>query len=315
MCNLLLQGLSCKNKKTRVVCIEEIQATIEVGGAVALGRSGVKDIAVYLDSKDNDVNGRSACLELCNALYLSLGAELPKLMKLMGTSVSERTTSMIEDRIRQKNKQAGGVSAALAAFASLGTRSTSAPSAGSALPSHAPSGISMRAGQGQGRVEDSEDVDYASPRRNSRESYESSPSPFRLEITPPATITEEQRAKVRDTRLPLPYPSSPFLEFSNFPPRIHFFYLSILSFFSSSLFSPYFISHCFPYLYSVTTLLLSLFLLTLFLFTTLFLRHAPSHYVPSPLSFKMFSAASPRALTNVMNTETFAREVRTMPSH
>ena len=107
----------------------------------------------------------------------------------------------------------------------------------------------------------------------------------------------------------------PFLSSRTFLPAFIFFYLSILSFFSSSLFSPYFISHCFPYLYSVTTLLLSLFLLTLFLFTTLFLRHAPSHYVPSPLSFKMFSAASPRALTNVMNTETFAREVRTMPSH
>ena len=201
MCNLLLQGLTCKNKKTRVVCIEEIQATVEIGGAVALGRSGVKDIAVYLDSKDNDVNGRSACLELCNALYLSLGAELPKLMKLMGTAVSERTTSMIEDRIRQKNKQAGGVSAALAAFANLGSRTTSssASTAGSASTSRAPLGSTARPGQGQGqgRADEAEDVDYNSPnRRNSRESYESSPSPFRLEITPPATITEEQRAKV-----------------------------------------------------------------------------------------------------------------------
>ena len=217
MCNLLLQGLTCKNKKTRVVCIEEIQATVEVSGAVALGRSGVKDIAVYLDSKDNDVNGRSACLELCNALYLSLGAELPKLMKLMGTSVSERTTSMIEDRIRQKNKQAGGVSAALAAFANLGSRTTSVTSvAGSTLTSRAPMGSTARPGQGQGRSEEAEDVDYASPnRRNSRESYESSPSPFRLEITPPATITEEQRAKVRDIPLCTAYPS--FIYFLLFP--------------------------------------------------------------------------------------------------
>lgn len=265
MCNLLLQGLSCKNKKTRVVCIEEIQATVEVGGAVALGRSGVKDIAVYLDSKDNDVNGRSACLELCNALYLSLGAELPKLMKLMGTSVSERTTSMIEDRIRQKNKQAGGVSAALAAFASLGTRSTSAPSAGSAVPSRAPSGISARAGQGQGgRGEDVEDVDYASPRRNSRESYESSPSPFRLEITPPATITEEQRAKVCHTRLSL-LSLLELLELPLFLLSVHQSYTSPLpiltntspshSISSPRFFSPYFISH-----YCFAMLLLTLFL-------------------------------------------------------
>ena len=234
MCNLLLQGLTCKNKKTRVVCIEEIQATVEIGGAVALGRSGVKDIAVYLDSKDNDVNGRSACLELCNALYLSLGAELPKLMKLMGTAVSERTTSMIEDRIRQKNKQAGGVSAALAAFANLGTRTTSSSSASTAVSastSRAPLSSTARPGQGQGqgqgRADEAEDVDYTSPnRRNSRESYESSPSPFRLEITPPATITEEQRAKV--LYLPLHTLSFPVPYFSTaYPSLLNFFYIML----------------------------------------------------------------------------------------
>lgn len=308
MCNLLLQGLSCKNKKTRVVCIEEIQATVEVGGAVALGRSGVKEIAVYLDSKDNDVNGRSACLELCNALYLSLGAELPKLMKLMGTSVSERTTSMIEDRIRQKNKQAGGVSAALAAFASLGTRSTSAPSAGSAVPSRAPSGIGARAGQGQGgRGEDAEDVDYASPRRNSRESYESSPSPFRLEITPPATITEEQRAKVCDTRLHLPYhsllfsfllcplerpsllfsmyQSSTFYPIPSHPPSSHLlcYHTSAYLISSHSITPSHHISSPYFSLY-FCTILLSLFLRHAFSHPIL-TNTAPSHSLSSPLSF------------------------------
>lgn len=193
---MLLQGLTCKNKRTRVVCIEEIQEVVEAAGAAALGRAGVKEIAVYLDSKDNDVNGRNACLELCNSLYLSLGAELPKLMKLMGTAVSERATSMIEDRVRQKNKQAGGVSAALANFAnhcssSASVASATASTVSTSATSRAPSGLSVRTAHTE------ESADYTSPhRQGSRESYETSPSPFRLEITPPAAITEEQRAKV-----------------------------------------------------------------------------------------------------------------------
>ena len=51
LCQLLLQGLACKNKKTRVVCIEEIQHVVESAGAGSLGRAGVKEIAAYLDSK------------------------------------------------------------------------------------------------------------------------------------------------------------------------------------------------------------------------------------------------------------------------
>lgn len=177
-----------------MVCIEEIQEVVEAAGAVALGRSGVKEIAVYLDSKDNDVNGRSACLELCNALYLSLGAELPKLMKLMGSSVSERTTSMIEDRIRQKNKQAGGVSAALAAFANHGSTvvpSSSMVPTSQAAPARPVQALTVRTAQPE------EGSEFRSPnRQGSREMYENSPSPFRLEITPPAAITDLQRAKV-----------------------------------------------------------------------------------------------------------------------
>ena len=41
---LTLQGLTCKNKRTRVVCIEEIQGAVEAAGAVALGRAGVREV-------------------------------------------------------------------------------------------------------------------------------------------------------------------------------------------------------------------------------------------------------------------------------
>ena len=38
------KGLGCKNKRTRVVCIEEIQVAVESAGAAALGRAGVKEV-------------------------------------------------------------------------------------------------------------------------------------------------------------------------------------------------------------------------------------------------------------------------------
>lgn len=103
LCQFLLAGLACKNKKTRVVCIEEIQRLVEETGTGSLGRAGVREIAVYLDSKDNDVSGRHACLELCYVLFSSLGNDQGKLMKLLG-ELSERSAAMIEERIRQKLK-------------------------------------------------------------------------------------------------------------------------------------------------------------------------------------------------------------------
>ena len=76
----------------------------------SLGKSGVKEIASYLDSKDNDVSGRHACLELCYALFLLLGNDQNKLLKLMG-DMSEKSVAMIEERIRQKLKGAASANA------------------------------------------------------------------------------------------------------------------------------------------------------------------------------------------------------------
>lgn len=72
-------------------------------GVASLGRAGIKDIGEFLDAKDNDLAGRSSCLELVYAIYASLGSDLLKLKKLLG-DVSPRSLSMIDDRIKQKNK-------------------------------------------------------------------------------------------------------------------------------------------------------------------------------------------------------------------
>eukprot|EP01041_Mallomonas_annulata_P000127 gene127-202_t len=101
LCAVLLQGLSSKNKKSRIVCLEEIQRVVEGAGIGALGKNGTKEIGVYLESKDNDTGGRHACLELIYTLYVSLGNDSAKLMKLLG---AEKSATLIDERIRQKSK-------------------------------------------------------------------------------------------------------------------------------------------------------------------------------------------------------------------
>ena len=105
LCHFLLQGLASKNKRSRVVCLEEIQRIVESDpkGAAALGRAGVREVAVYLDSKDNDVSGRQACLDLCYALYLAppILGDLPKLTKLLvGTHKHMCTDSLMQAALK-----------------------------------------------------------------------------------------------------------------------------------------------------------------------------------------------------------------------
>lgn len=37
-----------------------------------------------MEAKDTDMLGKQACLELCYALYWSVGQDVPKLIKLLG---------------------------------------------------------------------------------------------------------------------------------------------------------------------------------------------------------------------------------------
>jgi hypothetical protein len=174
---VLLAGLTSKNKKSRVVCLEEIIRVVESSGAGSLGRSGVKEIASYLDSKDNDVSGRNACLELCYVLYISLNSDKSKLMKFLG-DVSERSASMIEDRFKQKNKLNNTVSAVSAAAKST----LSAINNKSVTPER----------NSKKNVKVSPKQVKQSP-CDSEGSYEA--SPFRLDITPPDADTRSPLIK------------------------------------------------------------------------------------------------------------------------
>ena len=99
----LLPGLLCKNKRSRVVSLEELASMVETLGYTALGRAGLKEIGAFLDARDNDVGGRNACLELCVQLSEALNGDIPKLFKLLGEP-SDRTRSLLEARFKQNKK-------------------------------------------------------------------------------------------------------------------------------------------------------------------------------------------------------------------
>lgn len=124
----------------------------------------------------------------------------------------------MEDRVRQKNKQAGNLSAALANFANrstastLITASTTQSSTASSNRAVAPSGragsvpaaavaspkrnVTLTASSMAGAA--ASNPTYNSPKREeSSDSFEQSPSPFRLEITPPSAEPPVDNEQIR----------------------------------------------------------------------------------------------------------------------
>ena len=99
----LLQGLGCKNKKTRAVCLEELEHVVAAHGYTPLGRSGIKEVCTQFDS--SDVGVRNAALDLAYALYVNVGADTAKLYKLLG-EVTDKAKSLIAGRIKERNKTA-----------------------------------------------------------------------------------------------------------------------------------------------------------------------------------------------------------------
>jgi len=100
----LIPGLLCKNKRSRVVSLEELSVLVETQGYTALGRAGLKEIGAFLDARDSEVVGRNACLELCVQLSESLNGDIPKLFKLLGDP-SDRTRALLESRFKQNKKE------------------------------------------------------------------------------------------------------------------------------------------------------------------------------------------------------------------
>lgn len=104
MSAFLLQGFNCKNKKTRAVCLEELEQVVTVHGYAPLGKAGLREVTIQLDS--SDVGVRNAALDLVYAIYIHAGADTAKLYKLLGGDVTDKAKSLIAGRIKEKGKHA-----------------------------------------------------------------------------------------------------------------------------------------------------------------------------------------------------------------
>lgn len=130
----LAQGLHSHNKRSRVVCLEEMGRMIEMYNTAVVSAPIVHSIVAYLDSRDCDVTARNACLDVLVQVYGALHSDLPKFKKLLGNDVSERTMAMIEEKLGV----AQPVSAAAATPAHSSHAVARTPAAKSAVKSHTP---------------------------------------------------------------------------------------------------------------------------------------------------------------------------------
>lgn len=101
MCAVLLQGLSSKNKKSRLICIEEITKIVDGAGNAPLGKNGLREIGAFLESKENDSAGKGATLELIYSIYVAMGSDMQKTVKALG---AEKSATLIDERVKRKAK-------------------------------------------------------------------------------------------------------------------------------------------------------------------------------------------------------------------
>jgi hypothetical protein len=102
-----------KNKKSKITVVEEMQRILEESfqiqpNPVIFTKTHLKDFGSFFETKDLDMATKTSCLEFLYFLYLSLNSDLTKMIRLLGggsdTALSERSVSMIEERIKQKAK-------------------------------------------------------------------------------------------------------------------------------------------------------------------------------------------------------------------
>lgn len=109
LATMLIRSLKSPNKRTRVICLEEMRVLVEGCSAASIigviGHSAVNQLALLLDAKDCDVACRHACLETICAIFFCLGRDFNVMKRLIGNDVSEQALVLIEERIDLKSRQ------------------------------------------------------------------------------------------------------------------------------------------------------------------------------------------------------------------
>lgn len=109
-----VHGLRSHNKRSRLICLEELQGLVAAEGLAHVTPAALKEIAACLDSKDGDNAARAACLELISAVYDLMGKDMAKLKKTIGSDVSDVTLSLIEDKLEPRTRRQPATPAASA---------------------------------------------------------------------------------------------------------------------------------------------------------------------------------------------------------
>ena len=130
----LISGLHSNNKRSRVICLEELQRIVECDGADALPPSALREVALCLDNRDCDNTGRGACLSLIACYFNASGGDIAKLKKSLGSDISDVTLSMIEDRLGSQARRPPATPSAGVAASAGGASSLSRTPSSRALP-------------------------------------------------------------------------------------------------------------------------------------------------------------------------------------
>lgn len=100
----LTQGLKAPNKRSRVICLEEIQRVLEGSGPLSVGTAAVREVVTFLDSRDCDLDGKVAALNLLLAVFLANGKDATKMKKMLGSAASDKALAAVEERIAKHEK-------------------------------------------------------------------------------------------------------------------------------------------------------------------------------------------------------------------
>jgi len=101
---MVLDGLKSKNTRTKAELLDEVRRIISITPLTVLGKTGVKTVASFLDTREAEV--RSAALDCIQIVYESVGADFNKLRKLTG-ELSGKAMELIQDRIKQLMRTGG----------------------------------------------------------------------------------------------------------------------------------------------------------------------------------------------------------------
>lgn len=93
----LLEGLKSKNTRVCHECLAELELIVRETGWSVLGRKGVNQVAGLVD---REAEMRKSALDILEVAWVQHGSDTTALFKLLGSSISERARSLMQERFK-----------------------------------------------------------------------------------------------------------------------------------------------------------------------------------------------------------------------